>query len=135
MINKCLKQTQLYMTTWNNGEDNKALSITHACQAHSCQTYFALVVLFKISAGFRFQFLRDPLISPAITTNSSTSTLMQVNTLFTIADSFTPNASNPKHKTTLNTCPQKHKQGEICVYQVKEILFYIFISRRSIFGI
>ena len=30
-----------------------------------------------------------------MTTNTSTNTLIQVNTLFTMADSFTPNASRP----------------------------------------
>ncbi|KAG7257699.1 hypothetical protein CRUP_019194 [Coryphaenoides rupestris] len=40
-------------------------------------------------------FFREPFTRPETTTKSRTSTLMQVNTLFTIADSFTPNASSP----------------------------------------
>lgn len=60
--------------------------------------YFIKDVLLRISSGFRFQLLRVPLIKPETTTNIRTRTLMQVNTLLTIADSFTPNANRPvKH--------------------------------------
>lgn len=85
------KQMWLYMTRLNNG----AL-IARTRRIHLRQTYFPLELLLRISAGFSCQFLRDPLIRPAITTNSNTSTLTQVNTLFTIADSFTPNANKPE---------------------------------------
>lgn len=49
----------------------------------------------RISLGSRFQFLRVPLMRPDTTTNIRTRTLTQVNTLLTIADSFTPNANKP----------------------------------------
>lgn len=53
------------------------------------------MVVLRISSGFKFQFFEFPLTKPEMTTNSSTSTLMQVNILFTKADSFTPNARSP----------------------------------------
>lgn len=60
-------------------------------------THFRLELLvpLRISSGFKFQFFRLPLTKPEMITNSNTTTLMQVNTLFTMADSFTPNASSP----------------------------------------
>lgn len=48
-----------------------------------------------MSCSVRFQFLTDPFTKPEITTNPRTRTLMQVNTLFTRADSFTPKAKSP----------------------------------------
>lgn len=54
-----------------------------------------LLVIFKISSGFKLQFFRFPLTKPEMMTNMSTTTLMLVKTLFTQADSFTPNASRP----------------------------------------
>lgn len=83
--------TWLYTTRLNNG-----VLIARTRRIYLRQTYFPLELLLRISAGFTSQFLRDPLIRPAITTNSNTSTLTQVNTLFTMADSFTPNANKPK---------------------------------------
>lgn len=53
------------------------------------------MVVLRTSLGFMFQFCRFPLTKPEMTTKSSTSTLMQVNILFTKADSFTPNARSP----------------------------------------
>lgn len=57
--------------------------------------YFKDDVWLRISLGSRFQFLRVPLMRPDTTTNIRTRTLTQVNTLLTIADSFTPNANKP----------------------------------------
>lgn len=61
-------------------------------------TYFRLelLVLLKISSGFKLQFFRFPLTKPEMMTNRSTTTLMLVKTLLTQADSFTPNASRPE---------------------------------------
>lgn len=60
-------------------------------------THFTLElpVAFRISSGFKLQFLRFPFTKPEMMTNTSTTTLMLVKTLFTQADSFTPNASRP----------------------------------------
>lgn len=55
-----------------------------------------LLVLLKISSGFKLQFFRFPLTKPEMMTNTSTTTLMLVKTLLTQADSFTPNASRPE---------------------------------------
>lgn len=49
----------------------------------------------RISSGFKLQFLRFPFTKPEMMTNTSTTTLMLVKTLFTQADSFTPKASRP----------------------------------------
>lgn len=54
-----------------------------------------LLVIFKISSGFKLQFFRFPLTKPEMMTNMSTTMLMLVKTLFTQADSFTPNVSRP----------------------------------------
>lgn len=51
-----------------------------------------------MSCSVRFQFLTDPFTKPEMTTNPRTRTLMQVNTLFTRADSFTPKAKSPGEK-------------------------------------
>lgn len=53
------------------------------------------LVASRISSGFSCQFLSVPLTRPDTTMNSSTKTLMQVKTLVTMADSFTPKASKP----------------------------------------
>lgn len=53
------------------------------------------LVALMTSSGFRFQFFKFPFTKPEMITNTSTTTLIQVNTLFTMADSFTPNASSP----------------------------------------
>lgn len=50
---------------------------------------------FRTSSGLSCQFLSVPFTRPETTMNSSTKMLMQVNTLLTMADSFTPKASKP----------------------------------------
>lgn len=63
-------------------------------------THFTVefLVEFRMSSGFKLQFFLSPLTNPEMMTNSSTSTLMQVKTLLTRADSLTPNTSRPAKK-------------------------------------
>lgn len=101
---------------------------------HAHTTHFSLKLLLRISSGFRFQFLRDPLIKPAITTNTNTSTLTQVNTLFTIADSFTPNASSPENNTTLKGGLQNIKRQDLFVPREEvKILFALCSNKIPLF--
>lgn len=53
-----------------------------------------MVVLIRDSS-VKFQLFVSPLTKPAMMTNKSTSTLIEVKILFTEADSFTPNDRSP----------------------------------------
>lgn len=54
--------------------------------------------LFKKSSSVSCQFLMDPFTNPDTMMKHRTRTLMQVNILLTMADSFTPRVNNPKRR-------------------------------------
>lgn len=56
------------------------------------------MVAFISDSSLIFQLLVSPLTNPAMMTNKSTSTLIEVKILLTEADSFTPNDSSPAAK-------------------------------------
>ena len=56
------------------------------------------MVTFISESSVIFQLCMSPLTKPAMTTNKSTSTLTEVKTLLTDADSFTPNDRSPGQK-------------------------------------
>lgn len=60
-----------------------------------------MLLLLRISSGFKLQFFRFPLTKPEPMTNTSTTTLMLVKTLLTQADSFAPNASRPESNVSV----------------------------------
>lgn len=74
-----------------------------------------------MSSGSICQFFKVPLTRPEITMNSKTRTLIHVKTLFTIADSLTPNASRPYeemwndslHRLCITICQLGVCSGEI----------------------
>lgn len=53
------------------------------------------MVTFTSDSSDIFQFSPSPFTKPEMMTNKSTSTLMEVKTLLTQADSFTPNDRSP----------------------------------------
>lgn len=53
------------------------------------------MVTFMRDSSDIFQFAESPLTKPEMMTNNSTSTLTEVKTLLTQADSFTPNDRSP----------------------------------------
>lgn len=60
--------------------------------------------LFQKSSSLSCQFLMDPLTNPDTMMKHRTRTLMQVNTLLTMADSLTPRVNKPK---------ERHKQKAV----------------------
>ena len=51
--------------------------------------------MFMIVSSLMYQLSMSPLMKPAMITNTKTTVLTAVKTLFTIADSLTPNARIP----------------------------------------
>lgn len=66
-----------------------------SCRHNNWINHLLTMVAFIRDSSVKFQLLVSPLTKPAIMTNRSTSTLIDVKILFTDADSLTPKDRSP----------------------------------------
>lgn len=76
--------------------------LCHNLISKNVVNHLATMVAFISDSSLIFQLFVSPLTKPAMMTNTSTSTLIEVKILLTEADSFTPNDSSP----AVNKCQQ-----------------------------